>query len=175
MSDEVITKVVDAMRAKPRKGKGAVYRWLWAHHGELVKAFAETGAGWDAVSSAMCDAGVVGSRGRPPTRKSLPKVWARVIRDKAVSPSEAASHGPRRMPSRLPPSSRPSLEVGTPTPPPGGEYAKPDEAGPRRMRVVRSLDEARAATDTVQSEESGPAQPAGVGVLPRAQWPKPFT
>lgn len=50
------------MRAKPRKGRGAIYRWLWAHHDELLKAF----AGWAAVSSAMREAGVVGARGKPP-------------------------------------------------------------------------------------------------------------
>jgi hypothetical protein len=174
MPDEIITKVVDAMRAKPRKGRGAVYRWLWDHHAELVRAFAETDAGWDAVSGAMCEAGVVGARGRSPTRKSLPKVWARVVRDKGLVSAGSTGPDARRMPSRTAAKWRPSVEAVTLKPLHGEDQARTDEGRPPKMRVVRSLDDARAATETAQSVEPDTARPAGVGVLPRARWPKPF-
>ena len=175
MADEILGKVLEAMRAKPRKGRGAVYRWLWLYYDELMKAFAETDAGWNAVSAAMRDAGVVGARGNPPTRKSLPRVWARVVRDKTAVPGEPAQDRGRLMPSRLPPTSRPLLQPAL-----SGDRGTADSAEQshepvrRKMKVLRSLDEARAAIEAAPAEEAGPAPAAGAGVLPRAQWPKPF-
>ena len=173
MADEILTRVLEAMRAKPRKGKGEVYRWLWVHYDELLRAFAETDAGWAAVSSVMRQAGVVGARGNPPTRKSLAKVWVRVRRDNEAVDGRLGP-GEKRMPSRLPPSLGPSV---SPTSRAGADATPgtpPAEMARRKMRVLRSLDHARAATEPSLTGETGPAPSAEGGVLPPARWPKPF-
>lgn len=174
MADEILTKVLHAMRAEPRKGKGAVYRWLWAHHDALLKAFAETDAGWAAVSSAMREAGVMGTHGQPPTRKSLPRVWARVLRDKAAAAGGSAPRA-KPMPSRIAPGWQPPVVPAAPGLGEGIGAGRPVEAERRKMRVLRSLDDVRPVTDSGPAEDAGPAASPGVGILPPARWPKPFT
>jgi hypothetical protein len=124
MADDTLTKVLDAMRANPLKGRGAVYRWLWTHHDDLVKAFAETDSGWAAVSDAMRKAGIVGARGKPPTRKSLPKVWQRVTRDKVAAAAGQNTCGAQRpchpaclhIPDRRPSNARHHQAILSPLP-----------------------------------------------------------
>ncbi len=183
MTDETLTRVITAMRASPLKGKGAFYRWLWQHYDDLVRELTETDAGWEVISTAMRDAGLVGLRGQPPNRKSLSRVWRRVVRDKTALAKSPGSGLARLPPSRLPDDLKPVTR-----PEPTSAIHRPAEeaqspTGRRRLRVIGSLDEARASAEAlaeaVRSEEAKGRQaptevPAGAGSLPPARWPKPI-
>lgn len=183
MTDETLTRVITAMRASPLKGKGAFYRWLWRHYDDLVRELAETDAGWEVISIAMRDAGLVGSRGQPPNRKSLSRVWRRVVRDKTALAKSPGSGLVRRPPSRLPADLTPLTRPEPTSPAPRPTEEAPSSTGRRRLRVIGSLDEARASAealaDAVRAEDAkgrqSPADiPAGAGSLPPARWPKPI-
>lgn len=189
MSDEMLTRIVRAMRANPRKGRGAIYRWLWTHHAHLSQALAETDAGWQEIAAAMAATGLVGRRGNPPTRKSLPKVWKRVCRDVAAeaerthaSAGAVAWVGEPRMPSKTAPGRRPLEASATvPRPPATGSSTAPispigaaDHAAPahRPLRVFRSLADIRPPQQAASEPDAAP-EPGAAGMLPPPRWPKP--
>ena len=68
----------------PFGGHGDVYRWLRANFAFVTSWMAKQKPSWETVAGKMAREGVVGAKGKPPTRRSVWKVWKRVLRDVAV-------------------------------------------------------------------------------------------
>ncbi len=65
----------------PFGGHGDVYRWLRANFAFVTNWMAKQKPSWETVAGKMAREGVVGAKGKPPTRRSVWKVWKRVLRD----------------------------------------------------------------------------------------------
>jgi hypothetical protein len=106
-------RILSAMEAHADVGRGDVSRWLKKNKRRVRAVFKSTGAGWDGVVAALADAGINNRDGKPPNRKSVPRVWARVCTDepaataKRAETATATSHRSRRS-SDWQPDSRPS-------------------------------------------------------------------
>jgi len=100
MSDETINEILRATKARPYGGRGAVYRELRANYHKLAACLKETEPAWEVIAAAMARTGIVGAKGNPPNRKSLPKVWSRVCRD-VVAEEVLRLTGVPRIPARL--------------------------------------------------------------------------
>jgi hypothetical protein len=68
----------------PFGGHGDVYRWLRANFAFVTSWMAKQKPSWETVAGKMAREGVVGAKGKPPTRRSVWKVWKRVLRDVAA-------------------------------------------------------------------------------------------
>jgi len=68
----------------PFGGHGDVYRWLRANFAFVTNWMAKQKPSWETVAGKMAREGVVGAKGKPPTRRSVWKVWKRVLRDVAA-------------------------------------------------------------------------------------------
>lgn len=95
MTDETIDEILRATKARPYGGRGAVYRELRANYHKLAACLKETEPAWEVIAAAMARTGVVGAKGNPPSRKSLPKVWGRVCRDVAAEEALRLTGAPR--------------------------------------------------------------------------------
>ncbi len=95
MTNETINEILQATKARPYGGRGAVYRELRANYHKLAACLKETEPAWEVIAAAMARTGVVGARGNPPSRKSLPKVWSRVCRDVAAEEALRLTGVPR--------------------------------------------------------------------------------
>ncbi len=95
MTDKTINEILRATKARPYGGRGAVYRELRANYHKLAACLKETEPAWEVIAAAMARTGVVGAKGNPPNRKSLPKVWGRVCRDVAAEEALRLTGVPR--------------------------------------------------------------------------------
>ncbi len=84
MADETINEILRAARVRPYGGHGAVYREMRLNYHKLAACLKENEPAWEVIAAAMARTGIVGAKGNPPNRKSLPKVWNRVCRDVAA-------------------------------------------------------------------------------------------
>lgn len=95
MTDKTINEILRATKARPYGGRGAVYRELRANYHKLAACLKETEPAWEVIAAAMARTGIVGAKGTPPNRKSLPKVWNRVCRDVAAEEALRLTGVPR--------------------------------------------------------------------------------
>ena len=134
MTDETINEILRATKARPYGGRGAVYRELRANYHKLAACLKETEPAWEVIAAAMARTGVVGAKGNPPSRKSLPKVWSRVCRDVAAEEAlrlTGVPRAPARRRNTAPAGWRPpafaqaSVPPQQPSPAPDGAAAGP--------------------------------------------------
>ncbi len=99
MPDDLLRTIASAATRRPYGAHGDVYRQLRARHAEIAAILAKEEPSWRVIAEALSKAGIVGTKGMPPNRNSLPKVWHRVCQDIAaenalrltgVKPSKAA-------------------------------------------------------------------------------------
>ena len=96
-------------------GRGEIYSWLRAHHGQIAALRLGAGRPWAEIIADMRQ-DLAGSEGSPAlSLKNVCNIWQRVCRDVAAIHPAAPK---RLMPSRLPKDWRP--EVVPPPPPPVG-------------------------------------------------------
>lgn len=81
MTRRTLPGLAPAILATPFGGRGEVYRYLRANYEDLRQLLQTHDPSWTVVAQVLAAAGVRGQRGESPTGKSVPKVWARVVRD----------------------------------------------------------------------------------------------
>ena len=94
-------------RIRQYSGRGDIYAWLRAHHGDVFRRRDVEQHPWPVLIREMVADGVRREDGREPTVKNVARVWERVCRDVAA---EAAAAKPKRVPpSRITPDWRPTV------------------------------------------------------------------
>lgn len=81
MTRRMLPGIETAVAAKPYGGRGEVYRHLRSNYEAIRQAIEQYDPSWQVIADILCDAGVVGQRGLPPTARAVGKVWKRVCRD----------------------------------------------------------------------------------------------
>lgn len=81
MEDEVLAKVIAAIRKKPYLRRTELYRWLRERHATLTSELAEFQPSWRTVAEQLAAAGIKNARGGLVSADSIRKTWACVCRD----------------------------------------------------------------------------------------------
>ena len=115
MSDEPTPLRIRKRRLVDYRNRGAIYRWLRAHHAR-VKSLLNTGeATWPRLCAEMARHGVLDRMGAAPTPNPATKVWRRLCDE--LGDSQAAYRF-KNYPSRIPKDWKPEV-----VPPPTVEPA----------------------------------------------------
>ena len=106
--------------------RSPVYKWLEAHHAEIVKAMGVRGF-WNSLAAAATEAGVTitkAGKEAPPTVAALRSAWLRVVADKASR--AAAPDKPEPPPARKerPATTAPAVSAESTSP---SRPARPDD------------------------------------------------
>lgn len=83
MGDRTLARVLRAMKAGEYVGRSDMYRWLRNRHAAIAAVRQKHDPSWVGVAEELAAAGILGRKGKPPTRKTITKIWNRVCRDVA--------------------------------------------------------------------------------------------
>ena len=117
-------------RIREYNGRGAIYAWLRAHHGDVARLRDVEARPWLALVRDLVADGVHREDGNEPTVKNVARVWDRVCRD--IKADAAAAKPKRKFPSRISPDWRPQILSGSLVPRPGPPASDLTAAASRR-------------------------------------------
>jgi hypothetical protein len=112
MSNDILSRLKARALAKPYQRHSDLYRWLRSRHRLLSGIFMAHQPSWETVAEEIAAAGLLGTRGNPPTAGSVRRVWQRVCRDIEAEAADTRSRktcasAPPVPPSRVPAAWRP--------------------------------------------------------------------
>jgi hypothetical protein len=128
MTSQTQPRLTRKKRIREYNGRGSIYAWLRAHHGDVTRCRDVEQRPWSILVTEMVSDGVRREDGFEPTVKNVSRVWERVCRDVAA---EAAAAKPKRVPpSRISPDWRPTVVPPRPMAPAKPPAAASDVAVP---------------------------------------------
>ena len=160
MSDDILSQLKARALAKPYQRHSDLYRWLRSRHRRLSGIFMAHQPSWETVAEEIAAAGLLGTRGNPPTAGSVRRVWQRVCRD---IEAEAADKKARKIGAStpaVPPSRVPTTWRPVPIRPKAPVLSRESQSVPSRPNQVtsarsRTTEEKLADLQRTLEERSG--------------------
>jgi len=155
MSKPVHPRLTRKKRVRDYNGRGSIYAWLRAHHGDVARQREVEQRPWLVLVREMVEDGVRREDGKEPSVKNVSRVWERVCRDVKAN-AAASAPAKRKFPSRISPNWRPQTVPPPPSiPPPPMPVAPRSTALSGRYAPTRDPDmtpEGQAEIDRIWAE-----------------------